>query len=279
MKAFPALAAMFGWVLCQGQPQDDPVEARVRRLQEQLQLTDEQTAKMRESYKKHYEEIKPVLTEEQRQRYEDSLRGGSSGQGSSRSGGLPSTDELKLRLTLTEDQVVRLTAIQTAARDETRTLLRNRPRGGNTTAESNKIRDEANRKIRELVMTEAQRPRFEEIVRASQDRQETAEERAWTLVANLGVTDLKEAEALKSVVQNVVEFMDKVDTFQREARRRLDDAARNRDLADQVVGDRIDEVHNARRELEKRLGGARNELAGVVTNRQELELIRRGILR
>ncbi len=95
----------------------------------------------------------------------------------------------------------------------------------------------------------------------------------------LKLDDAKESEAVKGLVKKVVEAMDKLDAYQRETRTKVDEVAKDKDLSDQAVGEKIEGILKGSRDLEKELAGARKALTEVVTNRQELELIRRGILR
>jgi hypothetical protein len=73
--------------------------------------------------------------------------------------------------------------------------------------------------------------------------------------------------------------MDRLETVQRDSRTKIDETLRNKDLSDDAVGEKITEIMKTHRDLEKELSNARKELTEVVTNRQELELLRRGILR
>jgi len=95
----------------------------------------------------------------------------------------------------------------------------------------------------------------------------------------LKIEDAKEADAVKGLVKKVYELMEKIDVYQRESRTKIDEASKNKDLSDAAVGDKIQEILKGHHELEKDLAGARKELTDVVTNRQELELLRRGVLR
>jgi hypothetical protein len=298
IKGLAIVAAMLAFTLpAFAQNQEDPAEQRARRLREQLQLNDEQAAKARDIYKKQYDDIKGILTEEQKKRYEDSLRGGSSGRGGnppqgggSRSGFLPGTDELKTQLSLTDEQVTKITTLRDASRDKFRQLFQGGGRGGNTQEAITKLRDELNGQIRE-VLTDAQKPKFDEIVKAAQagaasssnrggsGRGNPVDERVNRAMERLRIENATEAEAIKGLVRKVVEIMEKLDDHQRDGRRKLEEVSRNADLSDQAVGERLEEVIKGQREIEKELASARKDLTEVVTNRQEVELLRSGILR
>ena len=292
----------FGALLLAPQ-QEDPVESRVQRYKEQLNLTDEQLPKIREIVKKQLEDMRAVLTDEQKQRL-DNPGGRGRGQGQGNQGGgfsfrgswLPSTNDLKASVGLTDDQVTKINEIRDAVRQEMRNFFQNRGRGGGQdlaqqwNAFQEKSKEETTKKIVAL-LTDEQKPKFEEALKAfaanqgqpGQDsggrRGSSLDERVGRVMENLKIEDAKEAEAVKGLVRKVMEVMDRLEAAQRESRNKIDEAMRNKELSDEAVGDRITEILKLHRDLEKELAGARRELTEVVTNRQELELLRRGVLR
>jgi hypothetical protein len=303
---------MMTWVafgaLLLAQQQEDPVESRVQRYKEQLNLTDEQVPKIREIVKKQIEDMRSVLTDEQKQRLDSGGRGGNRGPGGNnnnqgggfnfRGGWLPSTDELKTKVGLNDEQVAKINEIRDGVRQEMRTFFQNRGRGGGQdlaqqwNAFQEKSRKETTDKITAL-LTDEQKPKFEEALKVfaatqpapgtpGQDggrRGSSIDERVGRVMENLKISDAKEADAVKGLVKKVMEIMDRLEAAQRESRSKIDDALRNQELSDEAVGDRITEMLKIHRDLEKELSGARKELTEVVTNRQELELLRRGVLR
>jgi len=281
------------------QRQEDPVERSVQRWREQLRLTDEQVPKVREIVKKQYDDLRAVLTDEQKPRLEDGGRGrsGSSGQGgsggSSRGGWYPSTDELKTQLGLSEEQVTKINEVRDGVREEMRNFFQNRggrPPGQDIQAAMEKIRADATAKMRE-VLTDEQKPKFDEALKAYQAQPQApsdggrgrggsgSEDRVNRAMEVLKISDAAEAEAVRSVVKKVVDAMEKLDAAQREARTAFEETSRNSDLSDEAVGDKLTEVRKNLKDLEKELAVARQALAEIVTNRQELELLRRGVLR
>jgi hypothetical protein len=300
MMTLTALGTLIlGLARLQAQDPADPVEQRVQRLKQQLQLTDDQVSKARDIYKKQNDDLHALLTDDQKRQYDQTNRGFGGRQGANpqggnppggfgRTGGLPSTDDLKTQLSLTDDQVTKINSIRDASRQDLRNLFRNRQRGTNPTDQLQKIRDETNQKIRE-VLTDEQKPKFDELVKASENqpaptfqrgnRGGTVEERVKSAMDRLKVADAKEAEAIRSLLQKVVELMDKLDAYGRDERTKLDEASRNQDLSDQALGERVEGLLKGRRDIEKDLSGARKGLAEVVTNRQEVELMRLGLLR
>jgi len=299
----------------QGQ-QQDPVESRVDRYKQQLNLTDEQVPKIREIVKKQIDDMKAVLTDEQKQRLDNPFGGGRGGQGGQgnngqgngngfgnlRGGWLPSTDSLKTSVGLTDDQVTKVNEIRDAVRQEMRNFFQNRGRRGGQNlgqdfqAFQDKSKEETTKKILAL-LTDEQKPKFEEALKAfaanqgtpgqpGQGGQDFAARRAGSLdervagiMGNLKIEDAKEADAVKSLVKKVMELMDKLDAYNRDTRTKIDDTQKNKDLSDDAVGQKITEIMKGHNEIEKELSAARKALTEVVTNRQELELLRRGILR
>ena len=298
----------------QGQ-QQDPVESRVERYKQQLNLTDEQVPKIREIVKKQIDDMKAVLTDEQKQRLDNPFGGGRGGQGNNgqgngngngfgslRGGWLPPTDSLKTSVGLTDDQVTKVNEIRDAVRQEMRNFFQNRGRRGGQNlgqdfqAFQEKSKEETTKKILAL-LTDEQKPKFEEALKAfaatqgtpgqpgqgGQDfaarRSGSLDERVTRMMENLKIEDAKEADAVKSLVKKVMELMDKLDAYNRDTRTKIDDTQKNKDLSDDAVGQKITEIMKGHNEIEKELSAARKALTEVVTNRQELELLRRGILR
>jgi len=293
------------------QQSDDPVERSVQRLKDQLTLTDEQVTKVREIVKKEREDVKSVLTDAQKTTYDQAGGRGNRAPGGNNPGNgtgnftgfrggawLPATNDLKTQLTLTDEQVTKINEIRDAVRQEMRTFFQNRGRnngGGQNLAEQysafqEKSKEETTKKIREI-LTDEQKPKFDEALKAFAASQPapgagfggtrggTVDERVARVLDNLKIEDAKEAEAVKGLVKKVLEAMDKLDAYQRDTRTKIDDVAKDKDLSDAAVGEKIEALLKGHRDLEKDLAGARKALTEVVTNRQELELLRRGILR
>jgi len=286
------------------QQQDDPVERTVQRMKDQLNLTEEQVSKVRDIVKKEREDVKSVLTDDQKTTFDQGggrgnrAPGGNNNRagGGFRGGWLPSTDDLKTQLTLTDDQVTKVNEIRDAVRQEMRTFFQNRGRngGGQNLADQfsafvEKSKEESSKKILEI-LTDEQKPKFQEALKAFAAQQPapgqrggnrggTVDERAARVMENLKIQDPKEADAVKALVKKVLEAVDNLDTYQRETRTKIDEIAKNLDLSDAAVGDKIGEILKGHVDLEKEVAAARKALTEVVSNRQELELLRRGILR
>ena len=310
MKGLMAVGAVFvlsSRLFAQAQRQEDPVERDVQRLKERLTLTEEQVTKAREIVKKEHEDLKGILTDEQKKTYDQGGgRGGQNrGNGNQPGGGggttfrggwYPTTDDLKKELSLSDEQVTKINAVRDGVREEMRKMFQNRrgPGGGaDIQAAMEKLRDDTTAKMREIC-TDDQKAKFDELVknfRAQSDPQpgargtggrggtQSVDDRVARVMETLKVENATEADAIKGVVKKVIELMDKLDAHQRDARTKIDEAARNRELSDEAIGDRLDGLRKGQLDIEKDLKTARKELTDIVTNRQELELLRRGILR
>jgi Spy/CpxP family protein refolding chaperone len=277
--------------------QEDPVERSVNRLREQLNLTEEQLPKVREIEKKRNDDLRAALTDEQKQRMDQGGRGGRGGDNNQRGGGgfggLPSTDELKTQLSLTEAQVAKVNEVRDGVREQFRSAFQNRgggrPNPEEMRATFDKIRTESNAKIREA-LTDEQKPKFDEIVKAAEARTATpggegrqrgpsTDDRVARAMEVLKFEKPEEAEAVKGLVRRVVEAQEKLEANLRENRGKLEEISRDASLSDEAVGSKMDEVRKPQKDLEKTLADARAALVEVLTSRQELELIRRGVLR
>ena len=105
--------------------QDRGTEFRVNQLKQQLGLSDEQTAKVKEIFDKDVERIREVLTDEQKTKYDELRRGqgqgggqfrfggqgGQGGFGGGRNFGQMQMDNLKTELSLSDEQVEKIKPI------------------------------------------------------------------------------------------------------------------------------------------------------------------------
>lgn len=107
----------------------------------------------------------------------------------------------------------------------------------------------------------------------------SVEDRVRTAVAALKIEKEDEKTAITELVSKVVRAQYDLEDFQKSSRDKLTEAAKNSDLSDAAVEDRIKETQEDRRRREKELSALQKQLAEVVTNRQELELMALGILK
>jgi hypothetical protein len=273
--------------------QEDFVDRMVQRLRNQLQLSEEQTSKVRDILKKQDDDLRNALTPEQRTRYDEQFQrfGRGGGGGGFRAQWWPSTEELRSQLSLTDDQVAKVNEIRDDIREEMRTFWQNRQGGGGNPGDEfqaflTKIRDDSTKKLRD-VLNDTQKTKFDEISHSYQARADpggdrrgpSVDERVSRAMDSLRIENAEEAQAIKGEVRKVVELMEKLEAYRRDSRQKLEEASRNRELSEEAIADKIEELREGSREIEEKLSAARAELADAVTNRQTLELIRRGILR
>ncbi|HLY10654.1 MAG TPA: hypothetical protein VKW04_15230 [Planctomycetota bacterium] len=107
----------------------------------------------------------------------------------------------------------------------------------------------------------------------------SVEDRVRNAVAALKIEKEDEKTVVADLVAKIVKAQYDLEDFQKSSRDRMAEAARNSDLSDAAVEDRIKEAQEDRRKREKEIGGLQKQLAEIVTNRQELELMAQGILK
>ena len=107
----------------------------------------------------------------------------------------------------------------------------------------------------------------------------SVEDRTKSVVAALKIEKDDERSAVAELVSKIVKAQYELEDFTKASREKLSEAARNRELSDAAVEDRIKESQEDRRKREKEIAGLQKQLAEVVTNRQELELMAQGVLR
>lgn len=276
--------------------QEDPLDRQVSRLKDQLRLTDEQAGKAREMLKRQQDDLKSILTDEQKPRYDEMLRGGGGrggnnaqgGPGGARGGWFPSSDDLKARVGLSDEQVSKVNEIRDSIREEMRKMFQDRNnRPGPEAFE--KIREDSTKKIRELLNDE-QKAKFDEVLKSvptpgapGGDRGGRGggniDDRVARAMEVLKFEKPEEADAVKGLVRKVIELQEKAELAQRENRTKLEELQRDAALSDEAVGDKLGEMRKGSKELEKQLADARAALSDVLSARQEVDLMRRGVLR
>jgi chromosome segregation ATPase len=107
----------------------------------------------------------------------------------------------------------------------------------------------------------------------------TVEDRVRVAMAALKIEKEDERAVVGDLVAKIVKAQHDLEDFTKSSRDRMAEAAKNADLSDAAVEDRIKEVQEDRRKREKDLSALQKQLAEVVTNRQELELMALGILK
>ncbi|MBI2933616.1 MAG: hypothetical protein HYY16_18390 [Planctomycetes bacterium] len=283
----------------------------IERLKERLELTDEQATKIRDITQQNREaeeklqqerddKIRELLTDEQRRRYEEmrqegGRRGGPGmGMGWAERFLAPAIDAVKRELELTEEQAAKvkplLDEFNEKARARFEELRQAGRRGLNWQEEVQRFQEgvkELAEKMKEHV-TDGQKEKLDRLMgeRFNFDRaggprrgRPNPEERTRRAMETLKVEDAEEAAAVREAVKKVVEAQEALDEWERDARARVEELARKTDVPEEEIGAKLEELRAARRDKDKALKDAQKELYEIVTSRQEVELIRMGILR
>lgn len=107
----------------------------------------------------------------------------------------------------------------------------------------------------------------------------SVEDRVRAVMAALKIEKEDERAAIADLVAKIVRAQVDLEDFTKSSREKLAEAAKNRDLSDAAIDDRIKESQGDRLRREKDLAALQKQLSEVVTNRQELELMAQGILK
>lgn len=293
-------------------------EFMVNRLKDRLKLTDEQTAKVKEILTKDGEErtkmdeartekINALLNDEQKKQYEELRARGNRGGGQFQfggAGGRPmgsvNIDDVKRELSLTDEQAEKIKPLY----DEFNANVQKRAselaekgfQGLNFAEEMQKYQDSLKAladKVK-VHLTDEQKTKLDALVeratgmmrmipnlmnRGGPPPRPSAEDKAARAVAALKIEKDDEKTAITDLVTKIVKAQYDLEDFTKTSRDRMSEAAKNHDLSDAAVEDRIKESQEDRRKREKDIAALQKQLAEVVTNRQELELMAQGILK
>jgi len=262
------------------------------------------------------EKINALLNEEQKKQYEElrtqQQRGrggfGGGGQQFQFNGGQPmgsvNIDDVKRELSLTDEQVEKIKPLY----DEFNANVQKRTAENMEKGFQNLNIGEEMQKYQESLkglsekvkvhLTDEQKPKLDALVEratgfmrmipgllnrgggaAQAPVRPSVEDRVRSAVAALKIAKEDEKAVISDLVAKIVKAQYDLEDFQKSSRERLAEAAKNTDLSDAAVEDRIKESQEDRRKREKEIGGLQKQLAEVVTNRQELELMAQGILK
>ncbi len=262
------------------------------------------------------EKINALLNEEQKKQYEElraqQQRGrggfGGGGQQFQFNGGRPmgsvNIDDVKRELNLTDEQVEKIKPLY----DEFNANVQKRTTENMEKGFQNLNIGEEMQKYQESLkglsekvkvhLTDEQKPKLDALVEratgfmrmipgllnrgggaAQAPVRPSVEDRVRSAVAALKIAKEDEKAVISDLVAKIVKAQYDLEDFQKSSREKLAEAAKNTDLSDAAVEDRIKESQDDRRKREKEIGGLQKQLAEVVTNRQELELMALGILK
>jgi hypothetical protein len=261
------------------------------------------------------EKISALLNDEQKKLYEElraqQQRGRGFGGGGPQfqfNGGRPmgtvQIDDVRRELTLTDDQVEKIKPLyddfNANVQKRSAELAEKGYAGLNFAEEMQKYQDSL-KALAEKVkayLTDEQKPKMDGLVEratgfmrmipnllgrggasAQAPARPSVEDRVRGAIALLRIEKEEEKTVVTDLVTKIVKAQYELEDFQKASRERMAEAAKNSELSDAAVEDRIKEAQEDRRRREKELSGLQKQLAEVVTNRQELELMASGILK
>lgn len=304
--------------------QDRGVDQMTQRLKDRLQLSDDQSAKVKDILLKDSEErtkleesrtekINALLDADQKKLYEEmraNQRGGFRGFGGPGGGGFPGRamgsvqfDDVKRELALTDEQVEKIKPLydefNANIQKHAEELREKGFQGINFPEEMQKYQENL-KSLAEKVkvhLTEEQKPKLDSLTERATGwlrmipnlariggapappARMSVEERVRAALSALKIEKEDERSALTDLITKVVKAQYGLEDFLKSSRDRLAEAAKNRDLSDTAVEDRIKEAQEDRRKREKEVAACQKQLSEVITNRQELELMAQGILK
>lgn len=308
------LLCVAGTALAQ-EPNRD-TESLVNRMKDRLKLSEDQVAQVREILSKEAEDrtkmddarmakINELLDEEQKKLYGEMRRGrGFGGQGGGRQGPLNMND-LKRDLSLTDEQVEKIKPIVDEFGSSLQKRMEELRNGGfqglDWQAAIQKFQDsfkEVSEKIKAHLNDEQKSKAdalFERVTNWTRlipglaarraggtettPGRRSPEERIRRAMDALKIEKDEERDAIKDLVEKIAKAQAGLEDWQKESRERLTETARNKELSDAALDDRIIEAQEERRKREKEIVGLQEQLIEVVNNRQELDLMVQGILR
>lgn len=294
-------------------------EFLLNRLKDRLNLSDDQADKLKEILSKDGEErtkldeartekINAVLNDEQKKQYEEMRtqqrnRGFGGGPGG-RPMGTVNVDDVKRELNLTDEQVEKIKPLydEFNANVQKRSAeLQQRGFAGLNFAEEIQKYQDSLKALADKVkvhLTDEQKPKLDALVERATGfmrmipgllnrggapqgppPRPSVEERVRAAVERLKIDKEDEKAVVSDLVSKIVKAQYQLEDFQKASREKMAEAAKNPDLSDAAVEDRIKEAQEDRRKREKEIAGLQKQLMEVVTNRQELELMAQGILK
>jgi len=283
-------------------------DEQTAKVKEILTKDGEERSKMDEA---RTEKINALLNDEQKKQYEElrarGNRGGPGGGQFQFGGGRPmgsvNVDDVKRELNLTDEQVEKIKPLY----DEFNANVQKRAselaekgfQGLNFAEEMQKYQDSLKAladKVK-VHLTDEQKTKLDGLVERAAGMMRmipnmmnrggngappprpSAEDKAARAVAALKIEKDDEKTAITDLVTKIVKAQYDLEDSTKASRDRLSEAAKNHELSDAAVEDRIKESQEERRKREKDVAALQKQLAEVVTNRQELELMAQGILK
>jgi len=287
----------------------DNVEARVNGLKTYLGLSDEQAQKATDIYKATREaeqkletdrqaKVRELLSDDQKKKFDEMIVNQNRAQGPL--GGLDRmmngfADRLKRELSLDDPTLEKVKGHIEEFRkkiQERGEKIRASGERLDWGAEMQSFQDgakETGEKIKGHLSSE-QKEKFDKLVedmqrgRGGQPGGErrgppTSEERATRVMNDLKIADAGEAAIIKTAVVKVFDAQNAVGEFDREQRTKLEELSKDSALTDEQLNAKLNELKTARLEKDRARTDAQKDLRGMISARQELDLIRAGVFR
>lgn len=279
---------------------------KVKQVYTQTREAEEKAQKERE------EKIKELLNDDQKKQYDELRRNptGRGGMGGGLQGGnmmerlmAPGVDVLKKELTLTDEQAEKIKAhleeFNQKARERFEEMQQNGFRGFNWQDETQKFQErvkEMGEKVK-AHLTDEQKAAYDKFSESrftipnmgnrgvpggregGRPNRPPVEERVRRVMESLKMDNAEEAAAVRELVTKVVTALNELEDVERATRTSIDELGRKADASEEEIKAKIDELRGQRREKDKGVRDAQKSLSEVVTYRQELELIRAGVLK
>ncbi len=264
------------------------------------------------------EKIKELLNDEQKKQYEEFKRNpwsrgsGGGGSGGAGSGWLdrflaPAADQLKKDLGLSDEQAdkvkVHLDEFNERARARFEEMRQNGFQGLDWQAETQKFQEnvkDLTEKVKQHLNDE-QKGRLDKLLeerfnlsrlqggggggtptpggRDRGPRRPSVDERVKRVMEALKIETAEDAAAVRELVKKCVEAQYALEDYEGESHKQIEDFSKKTEATEDEIKGKIDELRGGRRERDKTLKDCQKSLAEIVTYRQELELIKQGILR
>jgi Spy/CpxP family protein refolding chaperone len=221
------------------------------------------------------------------------------GRGFGRGGGMmnrwlgASVEELQKEINITPEQREKIDGIVKEVGDTIRARFEQMRSGGGggdfqtIRTEIEKIGNDALEKVKG-VLTPEQQEKFTKLVadrraqfeaRRAESPFASPEQRVTRALETLKIADAQEAEAVKALLEKIVKLQGDIATFDRTSRDKAGELLKSDGMTDDALEERLKGLRAERKALEDQLRKAQEELAKVVTTRQEVELFRQSILR
>lgn len=287
-------------------------EEQYGKVQEIVRATREAEDK---AQKERDEKIRELLTDDQRRQYDELRRNPFGGERVERGGPggggrgpmawmermlAPNIDQIKKELELDDDQTAKVKEVLDAFTEEMRERFNEMRQQGfqgfNWQEEGQKFQERIGQLVDKVKtwLNDDQKTKLDKLVQERFGRfggfgrpnrtespraRPSVDERVKRAMEALHVESSDEATVIQAEVKKAVEAAYALEDYERDLRSKIEEAAQRSDLTDDEAKAKIEELRAGRRERERALRDAQRALSEIVSYRQELELIRTGILR